>query len=292
MSTFVQLLINALQIGGIYVLFSLGITLVFGVMRVINFAHGEFFALSAILITIHISWLAPGAPFWAQYVVAFAVSLAAVLVLSAVIYLVGLSRFLGDMGSGFIFSLGLVLVLQGLMAELFGGYPRSLPALVDGTVFVLGGAVAIQKLIVGALSLTATVILLFIVFRTKLGVALRAIAEDSEAAMLQGIRYQRLALYGFLIGSSLAAIAGGLIAPLTVILPTMGAEFIMKAFMIVIIGGLGSIWGAILASFLIATIESFGSYFISLPVVTIAIFTVVAVLLVVRPQGLLGNVVR
>ncbi len=110
--------------------------------------------------------------------------------------------------------------------------------------------------------------------------------------MLQGIRYKRLALYGFLIGSSLAAIAGGLIAPLQVVLPTMGGELIMKAFMIVIIGGLGSIPGAIVASFLIAALESFGSYFIDLPIVTIGVFVMVAVLLVIRPQGLLGHVVR
>lgn len=292
MSTFVQLLINAIQIGAIYVLFSLGLTLVFGVMRVINFAHGELFALTAILTAVGVQTLFPEGPFWLRYSGAFLVSVAVVLTLSGAIYIVGLSRFLGDLGSGFIFSLGLVLVLQGSMTEIFGGYPRAVPALADGRLAIFGGAVALQKVIVAALALIATGLLLVVVFRTKLGMALRAIAEDREAAMLQGIRYQRLALFGFLIGSSLAAIAGGLIAPLTVILPTMGSEFIMKAFMIVIIGGLGSIWGAIVASFLIAAVESFGSYFVDLPLVTIAIFTLVAVLLVIRPQGFFGHVVR
>lgn len=292
MTTFAQLLINAVQIGAIYVLFSLGLTLVFGVMKVINFAHGEFFALTAILVAVIVEAHPIFASFGLQYAFAFVVALAAVLVLAAIVYVFGLSRFLGDMGSGFIFSLGLVLVMQGLMNEVFGGYPRTVPPLVEGTIRILGGAVAGQKVLVAALALIAAAVLLYVVFRTKLGVALRAIAEDREAAMLQGVRYQRLALYGFLIGTSLAAIAGGLIAPLSVILPTMGSEFIMKAFMIVIIGGLGSIWGAILASFLIAAVESFGSYFFSLPLVTIAIFTFVAILLVIRPQGLLGNVVR
>ena len=292
MTTFAQLLINAVQIGAIYVLFSLGLTLVFGVMKVINFAHGEFFALTAILVAVIVEAHPIFASFGLQYAFGIFVAPAAVLVRAAIVYVFGLSRFLGDMGSGFIFSLGLVLVMQGLMNEVFGGYPRTVPPLVEGTIRILGGAVAGQKVLVAALALIAAAVLLYVVFRTKLGVALRAIAEDREAAMLQGVRYQRLALYGFLIGTSLAAIAGGLIAPLSVILPTMGSEFIMKAFMIVIIGGLGSIWGAILASFLIAAVESFGSYFFSLPLVTIAIFTFVAILLVIRPQGLLGNVVR
>lgn len=292
MSVFVQLLINTIQIGAIYMLFSLGLTLVFGVMRVINFAHGELFALTGILVAIQIGSYFPGAPFWVQYGLAFATSLLVVLLLAAIIYIAGLSRFLGDLTSGFIFSLGLVLILQGLMVEVFGGYPRAVPSLIDGTVTILGGAVQIQKLIVSGLALAATALLLAGVFRTKLGLALRAIAEDREAAMLQGIRHHRTALWGFLIGSSLAGLAGGLISPLVVVLPTMGSEFIMKAFMIVIVGGLGSIWGGIVASFLIAGLESFGSYFFDLSLVTIAIFVIVAVLLVIRPQGLLGRVVR
>jgi branched-chain amino acid transport system permease protein len=281
-----------LQIGAIYVLFSLGLTLVFGVMRVINFAHGEFFALAAILTAICVQTVFPEGPMWLRYAGAFLVALAVVMLLSAIVYVAGLSRFLGDLGSGFIFSLGLVLVLQGLMAEIFGGYPRSVPALAEGRLMLFGGAIALQKVVVAVLALVAAAILLLVVFRTKSGMALRAIAEDREAAMLQGIRYQRLVLYGFILGSSLAAIAGTLIAPLTVILPTMGSEFIMKAFMIVIIGGLGSIWGAIVASFLMAAVESFGSYFIDLPLVTIAVFTLVGVLLVIRPQGLFGHAVR
>ncbi len=292
MSTFIQLLINTLQIGAIYVLFSLGLTLVFGVMRLINFAHGEFFALTAILIAMQMGWLLPDAPFWLQYVVSFATALGVLMALSVVIYQFGLSRFLGDLSSGFIFSLGLVLMMRGLIGQIFGNYPMTAPPLVEGAIYVLGGAISTQKLLVAVLALIATGGLLYLVFRTKLGMALRAIAEDQEAAMLQGIRYKRLALYGFLIGSSLAAIAGGLIAPLQVVLPTMGGELIMKAFMIVIIGGLGSIPGAIVASFLIAALESFGSYFIDLPVVTIGVFVMVAVLLVIRPQGLLGHVVR
>jgi branched-chain amino acid transport system permease protein len=289
MNILVQLVINSLQIGAIYVLFSLGLTLVFGVMRVINFAHGELFALAAIIIAVTVERVAPGSAYWMRYTLSFFLAFSAVLLLAAILYFGGLSRFLGDLESGFIFSLGCVLILRGLMTHIFGAYPLAVQPLANSTIIILGGAVATQKVLVAAFALTATVVLLFLIYRTKLGAALRALAEDQEAAMLQGIRIKRLAFYGFLIGSSLAAIAGGLIAPLTVILPGMGAEFITKAFMIVIIGGLGSIWGAIIASFFLAFIESFGSFFIDLPLVTVLTFVLVAALLVVRPQGILGG---
>lgn len=294
MSTFIQLLINTVQIGAIYVLFSLGLTLIFGVMRIINFAHGEFFSFTALLISVQIGWLGStvGLPPWADYLIAFAVSLVVLLALSMLIFHFGFARYLGDMTSGFILSLGLVLILQGLMLEVFGGYPRAVPSLVEGSMTVFGGAISLQKLLICVLALAATAAILFIVLRTPLGVALRAVAEDQEAARLQGIRYRRIALYGFLIGSALAALAGGLIAPLAVILPSMGGEFLIKAFMIVIIGGLGSISGAILASFLIAAVESFGSYYADLPTATLVMFATVALILIVRPQGLLGRVVR
>lgn len=289
-----QLLLNTVQIGAIYVLFSLGLTLIFGVMRIINFAHGEFFSFVAILIAVLIEWEAGalGLPLVIRYLLAFLVSLVALLAVAFVIFKFGFSQVLGDLVSGFILSLGLVLLLQGGMMEIFGGYPRSVPPLIEGAVHIFGGAIANQKLLICFLALATTGTLLFIVSHTKLGMALRAVAIDREAAMLQGINYRRIALYGFLIGSTLAALAGALIAPLAVILPSMGSPFLIKAFMIVIIGGLGSISGAILASFLIAGIESFGAFYFNLPAATMAMFMVVALVLVFRPEGLLGRVVR
>lgn len=294
MQTLVQLLINAVQIGAIYVLFSLGLTLIFGVMRIINFAHGEFFSFVALMVAVlmGVATRQFGLPPVLGYLASFAVSLLLMLLLAALIFQFGFGRFLGDETSGFILSLGLVLALQGLMVTVFGGYPRAVQPLVAGTLSVLGRAVDLQKLLICGVALVATVVLLVAVSHSRLGAALRAVALDREAAMLQGIPYRRIALYGFLIGSALAALAGGLIAPVTVVLPSMGAEFLIKSFMIVIIGGLGSISGAIIASFLIATVESFSAYFFDLPTATICMFVVVIATLLFRPQGLLGRVVK
>jgi len=288
-----QLLVNTLQIGAIYVLFALGLTMIFGVMRIVNFAHGEFFSLAALLTSVATLWFSSlGLPTWASYLIAFAMAVTAVLALSYITYQLAFKAFLGDMLGGFIVSLGLVMLLQGILFEIFGGAPRVVPNIVEGNLIFFGGTITRQKLIICILALLITVGLYQFLQRSRLGLALRAMAEDQEAALLQGINYRKIALYGFLIGSGLAAIAGCLIAPLTSIVPTMGGGYLMRAFMIVIIGGLGSIPGAIIGSFFIASIESIGGYFFDLSTATVTMFGLIAVLLLVRPQGLLGHVTK
>ena len=149
-----------------------------------------------------------------------------------------------------------------------------------------------QRLVICGLSLAFTVALYQFVQHSRLGKALRAVAEDREAAMLQGIRYRRTSFYGFMIGSGLAAVSGGLLAPLTPITPALGSDYLTKAFIIIIIGGLGSIPGAILGGFLIAAIESVAGYFFDLSYATIAMFALVIVFLLVRPEGMLGYAQR
>lgn len=291
MNVLPQLFINTLQIGAVYVLFALGLTLIFGVMRVINFAHGEFFSLAALVTAVFVSGLSArfGFPIWIEYLLSFIGAVAVVVIVAILIYKVGFERYLRDMVAGFIISLGLVLLLQGLYLEIFGGLPRNVPTMIEGSVTILGASLTIQRVIICGLSLVVTVVLFMFVKHTRLGMALRAMAEDHEAAMLQGIAYRRIAFYGFCIGSLLAAIAGCLIAPLTVVVPTMGSGYLIKAFMIVIIGGLGSIPGAIIASFIIALVESVGGYLWDLSTATLIIFALVIVLLLFRPQGLLGH---
>jgi branched-chain amino acid transport system permease protein len=118
---------------------------------------------------------------------------------------------------------------------------------------------------------------------------LRAVAEDHEAAMLQGMPYRRIALAGFLIGTLLAAVAGALLAPVAVISPSIGSDYLVKGFIAVVIGGLGSIPGAIIGSLLIATIESVGGYYFDPSLATIAMFVIVMAVLLVRPTGLMGH---
>jgi branched-chain amino acid transport system permease protein len=212
--------------------------------------------------------------------------------LAAALYFIGFERYLRDLIGSFILSLGLLLLLEGVYLWIFSGAPRVVAKVLPGQVALAGAAMETQRLVICGLSLAFTIGLYLFVRHSKLGKALRAVADDREAAMLQGIRYRRTSFYGFMIGSGLAAVSGGLMAPLTPITPALGGDYLTKAFVIIIIGGLGSIPGAIIAGFLIAAIESTVGYFFDLSYATIAMFVLVIGFLLVRPQGLLGDAQR
>jgi len=290
MDIYVQLLINSLQISAVYVLFSLGLTLIFGVMRIVNFAHGEFFALAALLLAVAVPWLVGiGAPLPVAFALAFLGALGAVLVLGKLLYEFAFRRFQRDMIGSFVLSVGLALLLQGVFIEMFTGAARKLPTLIEGTVRILGGAITVQRLILCLIALLVAVAMCWAIVSTRLGKALRAVAEDHEAAMLQGVPYRRIARIGFLIGTLLAAVAGALLAPVVVISPVIGSSYLIKGFIAVVIGGLGSIPGAIIGSILIAVIESVGGYYFDPSLATIAMFVIVMLVLLIRPTGLMGN---
>lgn len=294
MDLYVQLVVNTLQVGAVYVLFSLGLTLIFGVMKIVNFAHGEFFTAAALAMSVVVPWLAKalgitGIP---AFILAFVASIIVVSLLGLVVFKFGFERYLRDLIGSFIVSIGFVLLLEGVYLEIFGGAPRVIAPIIPGVANILGAAITWQRLAICVLALLITGGLYLLVARTKLGLALRAVAEDQEAAMLQGMKYKCIALQGFLIGCGLAAAAGAFMAPLTAITTFMGSDFLIKAFIIIIIGGLGSIPGAIIGGFIIAAIESFGGYYFDSSTATIALFVLVIVGLLVRPQGIMGHAER
>ncbi|MGM0583723.1 MAG: branched-chain amino acid ABC transporter permease [Pseudomonadota bacterium] len=294
MTLYIQLLLNTLQIGAVYVLFALGLTLIFGVMKIVNFAHGAFFTAAALTVSAVMPWAISdlGLSVWAAYLLSFAAALATVCAIGLVVYQFGFQRFLRDLIGSFILSIGLVLFLNGSFLAIFGGAPRVVPHLAEGNVSVLGASLTVQRLLLICASAVITGGLYLLIQRTKLGLGLRAAAEDQEAAMLQGIRYKRIALYGFLIGAALAACAGAMMAPLHAVTTVIGDEFLIKAFIIIIVGGLGSVSGAIVGGLLIALIESVGGYYFDPSTATIAMFVLVMALLLARPQGIMGHVER
>jgi branched-chain amino acid transport system permease protein len=294
MDLIAQLFVNTLQIGSVYVLFALGLTLIFGVMKVVNFAHGEFFSLAALIVasTMPVLSASLGLPLWMDFLIAMAAGIGAVLVLGTLTYWIGFERYLRDLVGSFILSVGLILFLQGVLVEIFTATPRPVEPIVSGTISILGGRITAQRLLIVGLAILFTAGLYLLLQKTKLGKALRAVAEDREAAMLQGIRYRRISFYGWLIGVSMAGLAGALIAPLTVSQPAIGGDYLIKAFIIIIIGGLGSIPGAIFGGLLVAAIESVFGYYYDLTMATIIMFVLVMIFLLVRPQGLMGHVER
>lgn len=285
-----QLLFTALQISSVYILFSLGLTIIFGVLKVVNFAHGQFFTFSALVLSLALSWLAPhvGNPV-VVYLLAGLAGLAACLLFGLVLYQFGFKRLERDMIGSFILSAGLVLFFEGLMLEIFGGAVRPVPALIDGNVDLLGLSVSKQRLVLFVFAVALTTLIITLLRSTKFGKALRAVAIDHEAAMLQGIAYRKIALYGFLIATGVAAIAGMLIAPVAAVTPTLGDSYLVKGFIAVVVGGMGSIVGAIFGSLLIALLESFIGFYFDPSAANLTIFVIVMLVLLIKPKGFFGN---
>ncbi|MBN8914479.1 MAG: branched-chain amino acid ABC transporter permease [Rhizobiales bacterium] len=290
MQTAIQLTLTSLQIGAVYILFSLGLTLIFGVMRIVNFAHGHLFAVSALVVAAIVPWLsASGFPVLAAYLIGAVAGILASLALGFAMYVGGFRFFQRDLVGSFILSIGLVLLLDGILMKIFGGAVRPMPDIIPGTLSVLGAAITSQRLALCVAAVAVTALLYWALTRTKLGKALRAVSIDHEAAMLQGIPYNCMALSGFMIAAGLAALAGALIAPVTIVSPVIGADYLIKGFIAVIVGGLGSVPGAILGGLFVAAIETLGGFYFDPSSATIAIFVLVIAVLLVRPKGLLGH---
>jgi branched-chain amino acid transport system permease protein len=290
LQTALQLLVTTLQIGAVYILFSLGLTLIFGIMKVVNFVHGHFFALAALLVSVLVPKVAAaGFSVQSAYLLAALGAIAVSLALAALTYKFGLAAFLRDMEGAFILTMGLALFLDGVFLGVFGGAVRAVPQIIEGNVTLLGAPITIQRLVLCVVAGLVTAALYWALAATKLGKALRAVAADHEAAMLQGIPYERIALIGFMLAALLAAFAGVLIAPVSVVSPVMGTDYLMKTFIAVVVGGLGSVPGAIVGALFIGMIEAVGGYYFDSSTATVAMFVIVILVLLIRPKGLLGN---
>ena len=278
-----QSLINGVILGTLYLMMAIGFTLVFGVMRIVNFAHGEFYMIGAFMALIGVTWL--GLPYAATLVltVIFAI------LLGALVERVVFRPFRSDELSGMIASLGLAMILQNGALIFFGPDPQAFPSMVSG-VFRFGDLIIPKS---RALTLGIGVVVLiafyFFLMHTRFGRGLRALVQDQQVAALYGVRLEIMYPLGLGLGIALAAVAGALMAPLFGVSPFIGAAPLLKAFIVVILGGLGSIPGAALAALLLGLIESFTSSFISASAADIVTFALVVGVLLIRPSGILGR---
>lgn len=278
-----QTLTNGLIIGLLYLLMAIGFTLVFGVMRIVNFAHGEFYMLGAFGAYVCVTYW--GLPFLPAVVTTFILAVA----FGWVIELVVLKPFRSDELNGMIATIGLAMILQNAALMVFGPDPQSMPAVANGLLTLGPIAMPMSRLYVVGASALVLVALYFFLMRSRTGRALRAVVQDAEIATAQGINAKIVYPMGFAVGAGLAAIAGALMAPVFSVSPFIGSTPALKAFIVVILGGLGSIPGAALASLLLGVAESLGSTFVGSSISDMLIFVLVMVMLVFRPSGLLGT---
>ena len=281
-----QALTNGLIIGLLYLLMAIGFTLVFGVMRVVNFAHGEFYMLGAFSAYVFVTKLQ--LPFLAAVLATFVLTL----IIGWLIEVLVMKGFRGDELNGMIATIGLAMILQNGALMIFGPDPQSMPAVAEGVISLGPVMLPMSRLYVVAFSIVVLVVLYVFLMHSKGGRALRAVVQDIEIANAQGIRSQFMYPLGFGIGVALAAIAGALMAPVFSVSPSIGSTPLLKAFIVVILGGLGSIPGAALAALLLGVFESVANTFMSSSFSDMLLFGFVMLMLIFRPAGLLGKAGR
>jgi branched-chain amino acid transport system permease protein len=302
MDTFVQQLINGLTIGSIYALIALGYTMVYGILRLINFAHGDIYMLGAYVGYFLAHWLGFASE---PSVVGLAVVLLGSMAAAALLGM-AIERFAYRPVRKYarmttlITAIGMSLLLENLGVVIFGGTPRAFPELLRNETYRLFGNAAISKtqLLIFGVSIVLMVLLQWIVYRTKVGTAMRAVSFNLNSAKLMGINTDAIIVFTFALGSALAAAGGVLTAQYNpTIYPLMGIITGLKAFVAAVLGGIGNIPGAVLGGLLIGAAETlvvgYGQY-VGIPSTyrDAVAFAILILVLLFRPAGLLGTTVQ
>jgi branched-chain amino acid transport system permease protein len=285
MDEFLQHVVNMLILGGTYALLGIGLTLIFGIMRVVNFAHGELYTFGAYFV--YLASVLLGLNFFLSIVVAIVFGFIA----GAAIEFLLLRPMRGaDIDTTMIVMIGAMIVMQNTEQYVWGGVAKSASTPFGESTLVVG-PVSVTWLRVfvffAALALIAGSYLL--INRTKIGKAMRATFQDRDTASLMGVNIQFIYMATFAIGSSLAAAAGALLGPVYVISPRMGDIASLKAFAIVILGGLGSIGGATIGGFILAFAEEVGAGYISSGYRDAMGFLIIILVLMFKPTGLFAR---
>ena len=279
-----QLLVSGLLLGGVYALISLGLTLIFGVMRIVNFAHGDFLMLS-MFATYWLFTLAHLDPY-----VSLLIVVPAFFLLGGVVYWLVIRRTVGTPHVVQIFAtVGLSIVLQNLALLLWSPDYRTIrPANAEAVIAIGGVRVGVNLLVAAFVAVAVAIGLLTFMRHTYTGKAIRALVQDRTAATLMGVDSNRMYLFTFAIGTACAGLAGSLLMPIYYAFPTVGEHFVLIAYVVVVLGGLGSMPGALLGGLIIGLVETFSGYFIKASLQQLVYFVVFILILILRPAGLFG----
>lgn len=279
---FAQLLINGLAIGMIYVLVASGLILLLGVVRIFNFSHGEFYMLGA-FVTFGMCEL-----LHVNFFLSIAVAMIAVTLLGVLSYKFIFQYMRGDILLCTGASIGLSMMLQRGALLGFGTQERGLHPPITGSLTIGAVNLPSEKVLAIILCLAVMAGLYFLLMRTKTGKAMRAVKQDNECASLQGININRVYLIVFAIACALAALAGGIIAPVFSITPAMGHAIFLKCLMVLMVGGMESMIGGVIGGMIVGLITSFGMFYVG-GLSEVLLFAVIGIILIFKPGGLFGE---
>jgi len=282
---FLQQLINGLVLGGAYSLISVGLTMSFGIMNITNFAHGTIYMLGG----------------YAMYFLSTVLDLPFFIAVALAVLMVGLLGIVfervvfkrvyeGPEINSLLISLGLLIFLENTALLLWGSEVVSVKAPFNNTmVSVFSAKITLQRIVVLISSFLIIAMLYYFLNFTKYGKSIVATAQDPKGAALVGIDIPRIYMSTFGISAGLAAAGGALLAPLFYVFPTMGSMPLLKAFVVVVLGGMGNVQGAVVGGFLVGIVESLGGAYISSDYKNAFAFVILIGVLLIRPQGIFGR---
>ncbi|KAA0695745.1 branched-chain amino acid ABC transporter permease [Neorhizobium sp. P12A] len=282
MDILIQQILNGLSIASVITLIAVGVTLIFGLTGIINFAHGEFLMVGSI-----VTWLAVQAGL--GFFIALVLAVVAVAAMGFVLER-GLFRFtLTRPTNGFIVSLGLIVVLQHIVIFFYDPNQKSIPRPLNGIWAVGGVRIASVRVMVILVTIAVVALTFAMVTRSRYGRALRAAVDDRDTAALMGIPVRRYITGVFVLGSALAGLGGALLIALFPITPFTGGTMVMKGFAVALIGGLGNLTGAVVAGLILGIVEGFSAGYGFSEWTDAYSFALMILVLLFRPNGLFGG---
>ena len=285
MNIFIQSLISGILIGGVYALIGIGLTIIFGVMRVINFAHGDLLMLG-MYGTYYLFTLFNIDPF-----MSIIITIPLMFLYGGFLQKFFFNRVLGSLPQNqILLTIGMGLVMSNVVMLAFTSDYKILSTTYSSSSFsIMGISVSTPLVISFVITAAITAALYWFLLKTDTGQAIRATAQDREAAQLMGINVKRMSIIAFGLGSALAGTAGALISPTYYIFPQVGSIFTLKAFVITVLGGMGSIVGATLGGVLIGIAESIGGVYFGSGWKEVVVFVLFLLVLLFKPAGLMGK---
>jgi branched-chain amino acid transport system permease protein len=284
MDILIQQLFNGLTIGSVYSLVALGLTLVYGILHIPNFAHGALYMLGAyVTLTMMLLW---NVPYWISMAISvLVVGLLGVLMDRLVFHPLRNAPPIHDK----IAAIGMLLFLEAFAQLIWGADYRTMETPYGQVIDMFGLTVTMQRILINIGAVAVMILLYLFLKKTYIGATIIAMAQNREGANLVGINTNKVAMLTFMISGGLAAIAASLSAPINLVFPGMGHLVILKAFVIIILGGMGSVPGAILGGYILGFTESLGATYISNDYKDIIAFVLLVIILSIKPKGLFSR---
>lgn len=277
-------LISGLALGSLYIIMSMGLTISFSTLGLFNFSHGHFIMVGAFVVWFFMQHV--GENFLIAVPLMLILCFALGVVVNQILKIVRVKGTLMDM---IIITLAIALLLENIILLIFGGRLKRLPPVMEGNIKLGDIFISIQNVLVIVFALSILIALWYMLRKTKVGMAMRAIAEEPDSSYLVGIPVERIYIYVIGISCCLAGFAGVFIGGIYFITPAMGYGFLTKAFIVCVLGGLDSVKGTIVAGFIVGITEAFTALLVGIYWTPIVLFIVMISIIMVRPSGLFGS---